>query len=182
MNTGLQPCIELAPLASAPLLARMSRDLVEQGLLWTWRPRRIAALIRNPEVVVLLARDPEKPRNHPDAPLGFAAMHFHEFHAHLVLMAVQPHARRSGIGRRMLTWLESSASHAGIERLTLETRKSNTGGQRFYDSIGFVPIGEVPGYYQGRETAVQMRKLAVGRDTRQANEITRAAMVRMRAD
>lgn len=180
MNPLATPSFETAPLSSAPLLARMSRDFIEQGLLWSWRPRRIAALIRNPNVVVLLARDPMLPEHRPEALLGFAAMHFHEVHAHLVLMAVQPHARRAGIGRRMIEWLEASASLAGIERLTLETRKGNRGGQRFYRSLGFQPIGEVPGYYQGRETAIQMRKLTAGRDARLASEITSAAMERMR--
>lgn len=154
--------LQLAPArnSEAPTIARMSRDLIERGLIWSWRPRRIATLIGNPDVVVLTARRPlpADARGLANPLLGFAAMSYGEATAHLMLMAVEPAVRRDGIGLAMLEWLEASAQHAGIRRFSLEVRKHNHGAQRFYAALGYGVTGEVRGYYQGVETALRMHK------------------------
>lgn len=148
MNTR-KPALRLARLADAPVIAAMSRDLIETGLGWSWGPERVARGIRNPETVVLVAVD--GPRA-----IGFAIMHFGDDHAHLNLLAVRPAHQRLGIGRLMVNWLIESARVAGIASVSLELRDTNTAARRFYQGLGFAEAATIPGYYRGRETALRM--------------------------
>jgi ribosomal-protein-alanine N-acetyltransferase len=132
-------------------IAQLSRDLVEQGLPWTWGPRRIAEAIRDPDIVVLVARSGAELA-------GFAVMIYRERHAHLSLLAVALRWQRAGIGRRLLDWLEQTALVAGTEWIDLEVRAGNDGARAFYGALGYAPQDLVPGYYQGRESAVRMRR------------------------
>lgn len=146
--------LRLATRADAADIARMSRDLIEDGLGWSWRPERVAAMIRNREAVVLVARAGEEL-------IGFAIMEFHDRHAHLNLLAVQPDHRRRGVGGALLGWLEKSARFAGIEELVLEVRARNRGARDFYERLGWETARYVSGYYRGRESAIRMiRRLA----------------------
>lgn len=132
-------------------IAQLSRDLVEQGLPWTWGPRRITEAIRDPDVVVLVARSGAELA-------GFAVMIYRERHAHLSLLAVAQRWQRAGIGRRLLGWLEETALVAGTEWIDLEVRAGNAGARAFYHALGYAPRDLVPGYYQGREAAVRLRR------------------------
>jgi ribosomal-protein-alanine N-acetyltransferase len=143
--------IELAPAhrGEARAIAQMSRDFVEVGLGWEYGPRRIEGLIRDPDTVVLVARDGA-------SPVGFAVMTFGDDRAHLVLAAVQPAYRRRGIARRLLAWLLESAAIAGIASIHVELRASNAPARRLYRALGFAETLRVPGYYRGREAAIRM--------------------------
>lgn len=141
----------LARRADAEAIAQMSRDLIEYGLNWRWTPERVAASIRADNVNVLVARVDGRTA-------GFAIMRYGEDDAHLDLLAVAPHYRRAGVGRRLLEWLEKCAVTAGIFKIELEVRAGNEGAQLFYRDMGYIPIGEMPGYYQGVEGALRMRR------------------------
>ena len=143
--------LRLARYSEASLIAHMSRDLVEGGLAWRWTPRRIAASILAPDVNVLVACDQEKI-------VGFAIMRYGDDKAHLNLLAVAPSHRRTGIGRRLIAWLEECAVVAGIFTVTLEFREGNHSAHFFYANLGYRPIRQIPGYYQGREAALRMRR------------------------
>lgn len=140
-----------ATLADALPLALLSRDLIEDGLPWSWQPDRIAAAIRDPESVVLLAR------SGPEI-AGFASMIYRDRSAHLSLLAVAPRWRRAGVGRRLIEWLEASALVAGVEWIGLEVRARNRGARAFYEQLGYQARDYVPGYYRGRESAIRMRR------------------------
>jgi ribosomal-protein-alanine N-acetyltransferase len=137
--------------ADALPLAQLSRDLVEQGLPWSWRPERVIQHVREPESVVLLAR------SGPEI-AGFGIMRYRRVHAHLNLLAVAPRWRRAGIGRRIVAWLEETALVAGLEWIDLELRAGNRGARQFYENLGYGALEYVPGYYQGRESALRMRR------------------------
>lgn len=141
--------LSLAKPADAHALAQMSRDLIENGLRWSWKPARILNMIRHPDCVVLVART-------RIGIAGFALMEFHEVHAHLNLLAVKPAKRRSGIGKALITWLEESCQVAGVASIFLELRADNTSAKRFYESLGYRQGRTVEGYYQGREDALTM--------------------------
>lgn len=148
--------LALANARDAPPLAVLARDLIESGLGWGYRPQRIAALIRDADIVTLVARTAE--------PVGFAMMRFGDERAHLILLAVKPGHQRSGIGRKLIEWLLESAYVAGIASVHIELRASNVPAHAFYRTLGFVETIRVPGYYRGRETALRMiRMLRVGR-------------------
>jgi len=136
--------------------------MVEQGLGWSWREGRVAAMLNNPEVVVLVAR------SHIET-VGFAIMEYHENHAHLNLMAVKPNQRRSGTGSALLKWLEKTARYAGIEKIYLEVRARNKGARDFYERLGWENVKYVSGYYQGRESALRMVRQLIPADQQQQN-------------
>lgn len=143
--------IRLARKRDAGVIARMSRDQVERGLGWSWRSRRVARAIQDPETCVIVAIDSAR-----RALAGFAIMKFSADAAHLHLLAVAPAHRRQGVGRALLGWLEASARTAGVTSLHLEVRASNVGARAFYASLGFHEAATVRGYYRGREHAVKM--------------------------
>jgi ribosomal-protein-alanine N-acetyltransferase len=144
----------LARVTDAREIAEMSRDLVEQGLTWSWTTARVQHFISGPESSVVVAR-----RERQIA--AFAIMHFGDEVAHLNLLAVAAEHRRQGLGRQLMDWLTVTAIEAGVFRINLELRTRNESARIFYECLGFDRLGIVQGYYQGREAALRMsRRLA----------------------
>ena len=85
--------------SDATTIARMARDYVEDGLRWTWRPRRIQRALLDRNTTVLVA---EVPRGWGTEIAGFAIMRFEDERAHLSLLAVHPLYRRRRIARDLL--------------------------------------------------------------------------------
>jgi ribosomal-protein-alanine N-acetyltransferase len=142
--------LRLANVLDAPVMAAMSRDLIEAGLAWRYSPLRMARLIGEPETAALLACD------RADV-LGFGVMQFGDENAHLVLLCVRAADQRRGIGRRLLDWLLESARVAGMAAIRLELRADNISAQGFYRALGFGATIVVPGYYDGRIAAQRMQ-------------------------
>lgn len=157
-----------AEVADTQGISLLSRDFIEHGLGWAYRPERIERYLRDPDVVVLAARAGRHLA-------GFAIMQFGQLsgqmsgqqgsqrigdeRAHLVLMAVAPPFRRQGVGRRLLGWLVASAQVAGVMSIHVELRAQNRAAHALYRSLGFAETLRLPGYYRGRETAVRMLRL-----------------------
>ncbi len=82
--------------------------------------------------------------------------------AHLLLIAVEPDAQRSGLGHELLRHCETEARAQGMPALILEVRPSNHQAIVFYQNRGFHQIGVRKDYYpkEGnlREDAWVMRK------------------------
>jgi ribosomal protein S18 acetylase RimI-like enzyme len=164
----------LAVATDACEIAQMSRDLIEQGLTWSWTPARVQHFISGSDSSVVVARrerrtDPwdgvggrgEPGRRAARHIAAFAIMHFGDDVAHLNLLAVAPEHRRQGLGRQLMDWLTLTAIEAGVFRINLEVRTQNHEARTFYENLGFDPLGVVQGYYQGREAALRMsRRLA----------------------
>jgi ribosomal-protein-alanine N-acetyltransferase len=144
--------LEFARLRDAEAVALLSRDLIETGLRWSYRPERIAQMIADRETVALVARDA--------APVA-------GFRDHGVRRRTRasradgraPSHQRRGIARRMLGWLVESAEVAGMASIHVELRADNSAAYALYDAMGFVETLRERGYYQGRETAVRMMRL-----------------------
>jgi len=139
----------MAKSRDARWIARTSRRLIERGLPWSWVPRRVVRHIAHPDSAVLVAAYDGKPG-------GFAIMSFGERTAHLNLLGVNPTCQRSGIGRRLVTWLEKSAVVAGTIVIGVEVRAGNFGARSFYGRLGYRETGRVVGYYSGIEDAIRM--------------------------
>ena len=151
MKTTDELKLRPARAAEARSIALLSRVQVEHGLPWRYTPQRVAALIRAPECMVLVAE-------RGGTLAGFAVMDFGDTEGHLYLLAVAPEHRRRGIATRMMAWLTKSARVAGLTRLRLEVRVSNRSARRFYHRLGFRFGGLRCGYYGGRESAASMVK------------------------
>jgi [ribosomal protein S18]-alanine N-acetyltransferase len=143
--------IRLARRAEARTIAVMSRDLIETGLGWSWTPRRILRNIRdrNSNVIVAVA---------DGRVIAFALMRYLDEEAHLLLFAVLPQRRRSGVGTALIEWLEKTALVAGIGTIHLEVRARNSDARRFYRHLRYEECETVRGYYRGVEAAVRMRR------------------------
>jgi [ribosomal protein S18]-alanine N-acetyltransferase len=139
----------LARSTDAREIAEMSRDLIEQGLTWSWTPARVQHFISGAESSVVVARREQRIA-------AFAIMHFGDDVAHLNLLAVSPEHRRQGLGSQLMEWLTATAIQAGVFRINLELRTHNDAARFFYERLGFGQLGVVQGYYQGREAALRM--------------------------
>ena len=145
--------IRLAEPRDAQAIAQMSRDFIEAGLGWKYDAPHVLRAIRDRETVALVACDAKSSTsgNGASAINGFAIMEFGDERAHLVLLAVRPSHRRTGVGQRMLAWLLESARTAGIASIHLELRAANEAARRFYRAMGFYETVLVPGYYRSGE-------------------------------
>ena len=144
--------LRLAQTTDAHAIAAMSRDLIEAGLGWSYRPERVVRLIRHRDTTTLIAE------RHSKA-VGFAVMTFGDERAHLVLLAVHPAQHRQGIARRMIEWLVESAAVAGLASLHLELRVGNAAARAFYRKMNFTETEILPGYYRGAESAIRMERV-----------------------
>jgi len=149
MRTDSRVTIEIARDIDALPIAALSRDLIEFGLPWRWKPARVLSMIRDPDCVVLAARG-------DNALVAFALMEFHEIHGHLNLLATAPAYRRQGHARQLLQWLLASARVAGLATISLEVRSDNYAAQEFYRRLGFRIEKRLVDYYAQRIDALNM--------------------------
>ena len=143
--------IRLAMPCDAERIAVMSRDFIEHGLGWSWDAARVTRRIRQRETNVVVAE------SGTDL-VGFGLMQYLDDQAHLLLFGVEPIYRRRGIGSRLLAWLETCATTAGIELILLESRVTNVAARGFYATHGYRELAVLPRYYSGREDAIRMGK------------------------
>ena len=68
--------------------------------------------------------------------------------AEILNLAVAPAWRGRGMGRRLMETALEDAVSAGVRRVFLEVRESNTGARAFYFRLGFAEAGRRRGYYQ----------------------------------
>ena len=78
--------------------------------------------------------------------------------AELLRIAVDPSARRKGLGRTLLRAAEADLRNLGIRSLHLEVRLSNTAARALYESEGWQPQGRRPRYYSDGEDAALYAK------------------------
>jgi ribosomal-protein-alanine N-acetyltransferase len=143
--------IRLACEADAEPIACMSRDCIEHGLGWSWRPARVRRSIADASTNVVVCREAGNLA-------GFAIMKYGDEEAHLLLLAVDARRRRRGVGSALMHWLEATARTAGLGVIRLETRRSNAAAQAFYARLGYRQIARVPGWYRGIEDGVRFAK------------------------
>jgi len=74
--------VRLAVPADAAAIAAISRDHIEQGLPWRWRPERIVRAIRDRDTNVAVVGE-------PGAIVAFGIMSYRDDDAHLLLFAVE---------------------------------------------------------------------------------------------
>ncbi len=149
--------VRLAVAADAQRIAALSRDAIEQGLEWSWTPRRVLRSVADVSTNVVVAHSGSRF-------VGFAIMKYADEEAHLLLLAVQAGQRRRGVGAALVAWLEATARVAGIATISLEARASNVAARAFYHRLGYRELGLLEGYYRGVEDAVRIAKDLRDRD------------------
>ena len=68
--------------------------------------------------------------------------------AEILNIVVAPEFRRRGFGIALLQEVLERLRKAGVSRVWLEVRESNTPAQRLYRRSGFTQVGRRPQYYQ----------------------------------
>ena len=63
-------------------------------------------------------------------------------------IAVDPSARRAGVGRLLLARVEEELARCGVRALYLEVRESNLGALGLYRDRGFEAVGRRRAYYR----------------------------------
>ena len=79
--------------------------------------------------------------------VGFIAARSIGDEMEILNLGVDPGARRQGIGARLVARAMEEGRGAGVRRVYLEVRESNTGARAFYTSLGFEQQGRRKNYY-----------------------------------
>jgi ribosomal-protein-alanine N-acetyltransferase len=147
----VDPPIALAQPGDAAEIAAMSRELIEHGLPWGWRPGRVLKAIRNADTNVAVVRN-------DGALVAFGIMEYLQADAYLVLLAVRTTSQRKGIGSALLRWLEASAAVAGAERIRVDARRDNAAARTFYNEHGYHEVVIRPGRYGAAVDGIRLEK------------------------
>lgn len=79
--------------------------------------------------------------------VGYAGIWLILDEAHVTNIAVAPEWRRRGVAKRLMEHLLQNSLNQGVNRITLEVRRTNLAAQKLYESFGFVAAGVRKGYY-----------------------------------
>jgi ribosomal-protein-alanine N-acetyltransferase len=98
----------------------------------------------------------------PDHPVAaFCAFWRVAEQIHINNLAVLPEARGQGLASRLLADVMAECAQMGVERATLEVRRSNTAALRLYAKAGFTEAGVRRNYYtQPVEDALVLSRAA----------------------
>ncbi len=117
-----------------------------------WSESSVASELDNPLSLWLVAVQDEKV-------LGYVGSQSVLGEADMMNLAVDPAARRLGLGRAIVEALVAVLRDNEVHCLTLEVRASNTPAQKLYESLGFLQVGRRPNYYlEPKEDALILRK------------------------
>ena len=108
-----------------------------------WTRSQCAGILPMPGVALSVARDGD------GEIVGFALYRIVSGDAELLLLAVTPRSRRSGIGWGLLQQFLAAAHSEGVTRVHLEVRDGNP-AVAMYRSAGFQVAGRRRKYYRGR--------------------------------
>ena len=128
--------IEPASLCHLPELLRIERETFADP----WSEHMLKSGINDQAVLFPVAIA-------GDRLLGFAVLQCIGPEAELQNIAVDPAAKRRGIGRALLTHLIAEGERGGVEVFHLEVRASNDAAIALYRSLGFQSVGLRRNYY-----------------------------------
>lgn len=146
------------PIVVAPAerrdLARVS-EIERRSFADPWSAQSFREAQANPHVLFLCAREGEDAAS---PALGYVVAWFVVDEGEIANLAVDPEARRRGIGATLLDAALAEGARRGSSAIYLEVRESNAAARQLYESRGFVEVGRRPGYYRRPvEDAVVLR-------------------------
>jgi [ribosomal protein S18]-alanine N-acetyltransferase len=147
------PVIRPLRLDKAEACARLHAE----GFAHPWSKGEVAALIAGSSTLGAAALDPVSGRLR-----GFVLSRLAADEAEVLTIAVEAASRGKGVGRALLRENVRQASNVGARAMFLEVDKDNAPALALYERLGFVQVGERPGYYRRddgpRAAALIMRK------------------------
>ncbi|MDA8443195.1 MAG: ribosomal protein S18-alanine N-acetyltransferase [Peptococcaceae bacterium] len=94
-----------------------------------------------------------------DTVIGYMGLWVILDEAHITNVAIHPEYRNRSLGELLMREVELRCQVAGIKRMTLEVRVSNSAAQSLYAKMGFTNAGLRKGYYTDtKEDAIIMWK------------------------
>ena len=114
----------------APRLAILHAAAFERA----WSAEDLAAMMR--EGAVALAKRE-----------GFILLRIFGLESEILTIAVDPGARRQGVGRALLGAALQAAAERGVQSVFLEVAEDNPAAAALYAGAGFEPIGRRRAYY-----------------------------------
>ena len=118
-----------------------------------WPGAAFASLPENPNVFFSVARA-------ADGALAGYVVGWHVMNeAELANLAVDPSARRHGVGRILLDAMLDDAARRSIDRVFLEVRESNAAARQLYAMRGFEHVGRRKKYYRSPEEDALILKM-----------------------
>lgn len=134
---NMPPLVRQATLADLPAVLAIERASTTAA---HWPESHYASAIGSPARLLLLAEASSEI-------LGFVVAHTAVPEWELENIAVQPRARRRGVGRALMNALIDAAKAAGATEIRQEIRASNLPAQKLGQSCGFLQEGRRSGYY-----------------------------------
>ncbi len=90
--------------------------------------------------------------------IGYAVASVNEKEGHLISVSVDPHYRRRGTGRALLSAVAAKLVQEGVEQIHLEVRKGNAEAISFYERMGYKVFLDIPHYYSDGEDAWVLKR------------------------
>ena len=129
--------------------------------------RELGLYIRHPRSFTLVAESGPSDRKSPvntrkKAPaaeiLGFLVAEALRTTGHLITIDVLPHARRAGVGSKLLARAEERLRSGCCRRIYLETAVDNLPAVAFYKRHEYFAVRTLPGYYLNGLDALMLEK------------------------
>lgn len=130
--------IELVPFA--PRHVVFAARLEEICFSFPWSEAALAEEIENPDAYFIAAEE-------DGVFLGYAGMHTPCGDCYVDNIAVEPAARRRGVGEALVRGLIEHAQTIGGAFISLEVRPSNTAALHLYEKLGFSQAGRRKNFY-----------------------------------
>ncbi|WP_307859065.1 ribosomal protein S18-alanine N-acetyltransferase [Desertivibrio insolitus] len=125
-----------------------------------WSPAAMRRDLANPSCHYLVAVDES------DAVVGYAGLlaAAGTGEGDIQTIAVAPTARRTGLGRRLMTALLDEARRRRVREVFLDVRVDNPNAQALYRSLGFEEIGVRKRYYQPDDVDALVMRLQLPKE------------------
>lgn len=112
-----------------------------------WTRRQVEDSLLAPSTFMLLANEKGEPCLENESAAGFVLARQAADEIELLLIAVRPGLRGSGVGHRLLARFFANAAERKATKVFLEMRANNP-AEQFYLKAGFTQIGLRPDYYR----------------------------------
>jgi ribosomal-protein-alanine N-acetyltransferase len=112
-----------------------------------WNRRQVRDALTTPNTHYLLAHIDGDTDQNPGSATGFLLSRAAPGEEEILLLAVRPEQRRSGVASRLVETFKAAAAVRGAERIFLEVRENNP-AIAFYRLHHFYPVGRRRDYYR----------------------------------
>lgn len=131
--------------------AALLADLHQRAFETPWDAAALSVLLDQPGVFAIRTADDTDTVS--DSITGFILCRVVVDEAEILTLAVDPAARRGGLGRRLTEAAADMAAQSGAETLFLEVADDNLAARTLYERAGFLVTGRRRNYYARQDGA-----------------------------